>query len=165
MDFALAWRTNGHLPFRRSMHRTYPRLSHRRPTLRLPAAPVHPRPILLRGDLATWGLWGLGLVLLAILLGRGVFAAPRQAGGAGSGGGLWISDSSIDNGRRLILIVDQELRTMAVYHVEGASGDVTLKSSRDISWDLMVGDFNARPPKPADLKRMLEASQASPPAR
>ena len=31
------------------------------------------------------------------------------------------------------------------------------KSTRDISYDLMVGDFNAQAPKPAELKRMLEA--------
>ena len=130
--------------------------------MRLPAAFSSHGSRLLRGDVAAWGL---GLLLLAILLGRGVFSAPRQVGGAGSGGGLWISDSPLDNGRRLILVVDQELRTMAVYHVDGGSGGVTLKSSRDVSWDLMVGDFNALPPKPADLKRMLDASQASPPPR
>lgn len=109
--------------------------------------------------------WSAGAVLLAVLLAQGGFAAPRQAGGAGSGGNLWISDSPLDNGRRLLLIVDQELRNVAVYHVDGATGSLGLKSSRDISWDLMVGDFNALPPKPADLKRMLEASQTSPPAR
>lgn len=135
--------------------------------MRLPAA-VSPGgcarrlPLRLFCDLAAGGI---GLALLAVLLGRGGFAAPRQAGGAGSGGSLWMSDSQLDNGRRLLLVVDQELRNVAVYHVDGASGSLTLKSSRDISWDLMVGDFNAQPPRPADLKRMLDASQSSPPLR
>ena len=106
-----------------------------------------------------------GLVLLASLLGTGSFAAPRQTGGSGAGGSLWISDSSLDNGHRLLVIVDQELRTAAVYHVDGGTGSLALKSSRDISWDLMVGDFNALPPKPADLKRMFDASQTQPPPR
>ena len=108
---------------------------------------------------------GIGVAVLAVLLGRGGFAAPRQAGGANAGGSLWMSDSPLDNGRRLLLVVDQELRNVAVYHVDGASGSLALKSSRDISWDLMVGDFNALAPKPADLKRMLDASHTSPPAR
>lgn len=134
--------------------------------MRLPAAIVPGRRPRLSARLRTdAAAWGIGLAVLAFALARGGVAAPRPAGGAGSGGSLWISDSPLDNGRRLLLIVDQELRNVAVYHVDGASGGLALKSSRDISWDLMVGDFNALPPKPAELKRMLEASQTTPPAR
>lgn len=71
-------------------------------------------------------------------------------------GGLWISASPLDETRRLLLVIDPQLKNAAVYHVEAATGTLTLKSTRDISYDLMVGDFNAQSPKPADLKKMLE---------
>ena len=71
-------------------------------------------------------------------------------------GGLWISASPLDESRRLLLVIDPQLKNAAVYHVDAAVGTLTLKSTRDISYDLMVGDFNAQAPKPADLKKMLE---------
>ena len=37
-----------------------------------------------------------------------------------------------------------------------SGGTLTLKSTRDITWDLMVGDFNSQEPKPSALKKMLE---------
>lgn len=75
---------------------------------------------------------------------------------ATSPGGLWISASPLDESRRLLLVIDPHLKNAAVYHVDAAAGTLTLKSTRDISYDLMVGDFNAQAPKPADLKKMLE---------
>ena len=54
------------------------------------------------------------------------------------------------------LVIDPAVKNAAIYQVDGGSGALTLKSTRDISWDLMVGDFNAQEPKPAALKRMLE---------
>jgi hypothetical protein len=71
-------------------------------------------------------------------------------------GGLWISAGPLDDSRRLLLVIDPQLKNAAVYHVDAAAGTLTLKSTRDISYDLMVGDFNAQPPKPADLQKMLE---------
>jgi hypothetical protein len=72
-------------------------------------------------------------------------------------GPLWIADSSLDDGRRLLIVVDTGSRHAAVYHVDAASGSLTLKSARDLSWDLTLGDFNAQEPKPAALKKLLEA--------
>jgi hypothetical protein len=62
----------------------------------------------------------------------------------------------LDDGRQLLLVLDQEQRTVAVYHLDPATGSLTLKSTRDIRWDLLVGDFNAQEPKPSALQKMLE---------
>jgi len=70
--------------------------------------------------------------------------------------GLWIQASPLDERQHLLLVVDPQLRNAAVYHVDCASGTLVLKSTRNITWDLMVGDFNAQEPKPAALRRMLE---------
>lgn len=75
---------------------------------------------------------------------------------------LWIADSPIDDGRRLLLVIDPERKHAAVYHVDAVAGTLTLKSTRDIGWDLLIEDFNAQPPKPADLKKMLEVGGAQP---
>lgn len=83
-------------------------------------------------------------------------AAPEPAAATG----LWISSGPLDDARRLLLVVDPQLKNAAVYHVDAATGSLTLKSTRDIRYDLLVGDFNAQAPKPADLKRMLEAAPA-----
>lgn len=97
---------------------------------------------------AAW-IWSLG--------GRSIAQRTAAAEPAGSSG-LWISTGPLDEARRLLLVVDPQLKNAAVYHVDAAAGTLTLKSTRDISYDLLVGDFNAQAPKPADLKKMLEAA-------
>ena len=97
---------------------------------------------------AAW-IWSLG--------GRSIAQRPAAAEPAGSTG-LWISTGPLDDARRLLLVVDPHLKNAAVYHVDAVAGTLTLKSTRDISYDLLVGDFNAQAPKPADLKKMLEAA-------
>jgi hypothetical protein len=95
---------------------------------------------LLLASLAAWQGWGL--------------AAPRAGGPEGT---LWISENRLDDGRRLLVVVDQATRHAAVYHLDAVDGSLTLRSTRDISWDLMVGDFNAQEPKPAALRKMLQS--------
>lgn len=92
----------------------------------------------------------------------GQLAAERVTTPVGQG--LWISESRLDDGRRLLLLVDPASRHAAVYHVDAAAGTLTLKSTRDVTWDLMVGDFNAQEPRPAVLQKMLQ-TPAAPPAR
>ena len=102
---------------------------------------------------------------LAILIGCGLIAAAvsaaqrpaRPAGGDnGPGAQLWISATPIDAARQLLIVIDPHGKNAAIYHVDAAAGTLALKSTRDITWDLLVGDFNAQEPRPAALKKMLE---------
>ena len=86
--------------------------------------------------------------------GQRVPAAPGAAGTAG----LWVSESPLDDGRRLLIVVDPATRHAAVYHVDSASGALTLKSARDISGDLALDEFNAQEPRPAAIRKMLQAT-------
>lgn len=90
--------------------------------------------------------------------GQWVLAQRPPATGAAPGmnGQLWIQAVPVDDRQQLLLVVDPQLRNAAVYHVDGPTGSLVLKSTRNITWDLMVGDFNAQEPKPAALRRMLE---------
>ena len=82
-------------------------------------------------------------------------AAQRPAAPGGSGP-LWISESRLDETRRLLVVIDEVGRHAALYHVDAAAGTLTLKSTRDISWDLMIDDFNAQEPKPATLRKSMQ---------
>jgi hypothetical protein len=90
--------------------------------------------------------------------GQWVLAQRPPATGTtpGMNGQLWIQTVPVDERQQLLLVVDPQLRNAAVYHVDGPTGSLVLKSTRNITWDLMVGDFNAQEPKPAALRRMLE---------
>ena len=100
-------------------------------------------------------------VALAAMLGSGGLAAqragrPLPVGPSDQMGSLWIQATPLEDGRQMLLMVDQQNRALAIYHVDPSSGTLTLKSTRDVRWDLMVEDFNAQEPKPAALKKMLE---------
>jgi len=86
---------------------------------------------------------------------------PVPAGPAGTG--LWISDTPLEDGRRLPVAVDPSTRHAAIYHLDAASGSLTLKSARDLTWDLSIDEFNAQDPRPAALRTMLHAVPAGPP--
>jgi hypothetical protein len=119
------------------------------------SAPVDPRQLLLAAACLCAG------VALASCLGTGSLAAQRAGrplpmGATDQSGPLWTLATPLDDGRQMLLLVDQQNRSLAIYHVDPASGTLTLKSTRDIRWDLMVEDFNAQEPKPSALKKMLE---------
>jgi hypothetical protein len=97
------------------------------------------------------------LVAAAILLGSRELAAQRAGRPIAETAGLWISDTPVDDARRLLVVVDSATRHAAVYHLDHATGSLQLKSSRDLTWDLLVDDFNAQEPRPAALKRLIQA--------
>lgn len=102
-------------------------------------------------------------VVAAVMLAASQIQAQRPGRPATEAGSLWISESSLDDGRRMLVVVDGGSRHVAVYHVDAASGSLVLRSTRDISWDLLVDDFNAQEPRPAALRRMLQAGPTTAP--
>ena len=61
--------------------------------------------------------------------------------------GLFVSTSPIDAGRQMLLVIDPERQVLAVYHIENVSGEVSLRSTRALGYDLQLEDFNARRPE------------------
>jgi hypothetical protein len=43
---------------------------------------------------------------------------------------------------------------MAVYHVDRASGEIILRSVRNLTWDLQMMEFNSGEPLPQDIRDM-----------
>lgn len=113
-------------------------------------------------DRAT-GSWGWGVLVVGLALGAGGLAIAQRPGRASApatdqapGSGLWISAVPLEDGRQLLMVVDPAVRTAAVYHVEATTGVIALKSTRNLTWDLLVGEFNTGEPRPAAVRRMVE---------
>ena len=54
-----------------------------------------------------------------------------------------------------VTVVDPRTRVMSVYHVDAKSGEIVLKSVRNIHWDLQMIEFNAVSPLPREIRSQL----------
>jgi anti-sigma-K factor RskA len=69
---------------------------------------------------------------------------------------LWIALSSdTADGRQQVVVIDPRSHVMSVYHVDKASGVITLKSVRNIQADLMMDEFNTENPLPREIRAIL----------
>ena len=57
---------------------------------------------------------------------------------------------------QLLTVLDPHQQTMGVYWVEAATGKITLRSVRNIRYDLMMMDFNGDNPLPREIRTQLE---------
>jgi hypothetical protein len=55
-----------------------------------------------------------------------------------------------------VTIIDPRQRVLGVYHVDPKSGEVSLKSVRNFSWDLQMIEFNSTSPLPQDVRNGLD---------
>jgi hypothetical protein len=86
-------------------------------------------------------------------VGYGQWAGTSAARG---GGELITVATSAGDGRQQLTIVDPETRSLAVYHIDTASGEVSLKSVRNIQYDLRMIEFNGTSPLPGEIRSILE---------
>jgi hypothetical protein len=102
-------------------------------------------------------LVGAVLVLLAgLLMTSRNQAAAQRTGGAEQGSELIAFTSTAAENRQQLTVIDPRSRAMAVYHVDSTTGVVSLKSVRNIQWDLMMSEFNGVGPLPREIQRMVE---------
>jgi hypothetical protein len=101
-------------------------------------------------------LAGLLAVVGAAVSWPNVGFAQRIASGSAGSGGLIAIPSAVGEGRQQLTVIDPELRVMSVYHIESASGEITLKSVRKLHWDLQMDEFNGTSPLPRDIRSLLE---------
>ncbi len=109
-------------------------------------------------------LVGAGVVVLAVgLLGRrGEVMAEHVAPYSQpsppplSGGDLIAVPSPMGEKGQMLTILDPRQQTMGVYWIEAGSGKITLRSVRNIRFDLMMTDFNGDNPLPREIRLQLE---------
>jgi hypothetical protein len=53
-------------------------------------------------------------------------------------------------------LIDPATRTMAVYHIDTSSGEIALKSVRNVNFDLQMMEFNGKSPLPNEIRAILE---------
>ena len=110
---------------------------------------------------------GAGLVFAVGLAGmdRPTAYGQRPAGAnptaSGSGfrtaqAGDWmalVGDSP--DGRQQLMVIDTKSRAVGVYHIDRSSGQIVLKSVRNVQWDLQMDDFNGGAPTPQEIRLLL----------
>ena len=101
-------------------------------------------------------LAAIAAIAVIVAVGSRELSAQRAGRPLPESAGLWISESAVEDGRRLLVVVDPATRHAAIYHLDATTGALVLRSTRDITWDLMVDDFNAQEPRPAALKRLIQ---------
>jgi hypothetical protein len=57
---------------------------------------------------------------------------------------------------QMLTVVDPRQRVLGVYHIDAATGKITLKSVRNIRWDLQIDHLNTDEPLPQAIRSMLE---------
>jgi hypothetical protein len=74
-----------------------------------------------------------------------------------SGGGELISFSvPIEDHRQQVTLIDTAKRVMSVYHIDTSSGEISLKSVRNVFWDLQMVEFNGTSPLPREIRSLLD---------
>ncbi len=98
--------------------------------------------------LASWNGDGAGRVWAQnTAVPTGQFAVP---------GNLLALSSDRADGPQQVTLVDTQKRVMSVYHIDRATGEITLKSVRSVHWDLLMEEFNGQSPLPREIRRLLE---------
>ncbi len=112
---------------------------------------------------AAWGLV-FGVILVSAVAGfaldDGQVHAQRPAGQPGdrgtAQGELIALTANIGQTGQQVTVIDVKSRVMSVYHIELATGAVSLKSVRNIHWDLQMDEFNGVSPLPREIRSLLE---------
>lgn len=71
-------------------------------------------------------------------------------------GELMALNSDVEEGRQQIVVIDSKSRVMSVYHIDHATGVISLKSVRNIHADLLMDEFNTESPLPKEIRAILD---------
>lgn len=102
---------------------------------------------------------GLVTAAVAVAQHRGEFfaqRAPAPAAPAAASSELIVVPTSLGDKGQMLLVVDPRQRALCVYHIELPTGKITLKSARNIQWDLQIQAFNNESPTPKEIRSGLE---------
>ncbi|MFZ1935518.1 MAG: hypothetical protein WCB27_09675 [Thermoguttaceae bacterium] len=113
-------------------------------------------------------LVGVGLVMAAAAMAqqrgealplRGVAAVPTPAipvPAAVTGTELIVVPTVLGDKVQMLTIIDPRQRVLGVYHIDTATGKISLKSVRNIHWDLQIDHLNTDEPLPQQIRSMWE---------
>ena len=64
--------------------------------------------------------------------------------------------AKIGENQQQITLIDPQRGVMGVYHIDGMTGEISLRSVRNTHWDLMMDEFNGSRPSPREIRSLLE---------
>jgi hypothetical protein len=100
---------------------------------------------------------GACVAFLAVAgLGRPSEAVAQRGSEIQAGSELITLTAMVSDKVQQLTVIDPRLRVMSVYHVELATGAITLRSVRNITWDLQLRVFNGVAPLPQEISALLE---------
>jgi hypothetical protein len=99
-------------------------------------------------------VFGLGLLALAAV----GFGQPQvqRADRPAASPELVVLSHAAGDGHQQITLVDPRQRVLAVYQVDRASGALSLKSVRNVQWDLLIESFNSEKPTPREVHALTQ---------
>ena len=114
--------------------------------------------------LALWGTVAVALLVAATWAvgAPGLGAGNPPPGGEARGDRAVPSDdlialaTPVADGRQQLTIVDPKNRVLGVYSIDAATGVITLKSVRNIHYDLLMDEFNGAAPTPREIRTLLQ---------
>ena len=59
-------------------------------------------------------------------------------------------------GPQQVLFTNPQTQVVSVYHVDQTTGEISLKSVRNIRWDQMMEEYNTAAPPPREIRSLLE---------
>jgi hypothetical protein len=93
----------------------------------------------------------------SLLVGAPSMAAPQPpASPTGGSSGLIALANTLGDHRQQLTVVDPALKVVSVYHIDATTGDIVLKSVRNIHWDLQMVEFNGSSPSPKEIRALIE---------
>jgi len=98
------------------------------------------------------GLAVIGCLVVLSEIGMRQSDADHPAAPAGQ---LIALTSDLPGNHQQVTVIDAKARIMSVYHIENATGVISLKSVRNIRADLMMDEFNTESPLPREIRAIL----------
>lgn len=99
----------------------------------------------------------VGFCLIAVLASVNDWRSPVHAQQPVRGQSELIAlDSDTEPTRQQVVVIDPKSRAMSVYHIEYATGEISLKSVRNIEADLLMDEFNTDSPLPKEIRAILD---------
>ena len=103
----------------------------------------------------------VGVLVVCVLAGLLAALVPsvgfaQRPGISHAGGTLITVAGPAGEHRQQLTVVDPDTRGVAVYHIDTTSGEISLKSVRNIRYDLEMIEFNGTSPLPREIRSLLE---------
>jgi hypothetical protein len=102
----------------------------------------------------------IGGALIVALAGSFLRESPvyaQRPGAIDSSAELTAVTTPLDATHQQLTVIDPRMQVISVYHMDLPTGAITLKSVRNIRWDLQLVEFNGTSPLPSVIRSQLDS--------